>query len=70
MAHAEICPVCCGRGRSDFKEEKSGTTIHKSQPCHGCNGRGWVEVSDTPAIWSVWEQDLVKYPVKYIYDAK
>lgn len=32
MRHAEKCPVCEGEGK------------HKDKTCHGCNGRGWVEV--------------------------
>lgn len=46
MAHAEICPVCHGIGRTEFVEGGSGTTVRKSQPCHGCDGKGWVEVGD------------------------
>ncbi len=34
MAHAEICPVCKGNG----KVEK--------ETCHGCGGKGWVQVDD------------------------
>lgn len=30
MAHAEICPVCSGKGKG----------------CHGCKGEGWVSVDD------------------------
>ena len=32
MSHAEICPVCKGKGKSGKGK------------CHGCNGRGWVTV--------------------------
>ena len=32
--HAEKCPVCEGSG--EYKEKE----------CHGCNGKGWIEVSD------------------------
>ena len=32
MAHAEICPVCKGKGRID------GNT------CHGCDGKGWIAI--------------------------
>lgn len=35
MAHAQQCPVCGGSGKV------------KEKICHGCDGRGWVEVSDT-----------------------
>jgi len=34
MAHAEKCPVCLGTGHWNLK------------PCHGCEGKGWVEVQD------------------------
>ncbi|MCK5608865.1 hypothetical protein KAR91_43735 [Candidatus Pacearchaeota archaeon] len=46
MAHAEKCPVCDGIGRTEFVEGGSGTTVRKLQPCHGCGGKGWIEVSD------------------------
>jgi hypothetical protein len=32
--HAERCPVCVGTGKIE------------KETCHGCNGKGWVEVSD------------------------
>ena len=31
--HAEVCPVCKGEGNYNGKQ------------CHGCNGKGWVEVT-------------------------
>lgn len=46
MAHAEICPVCGGIGRTEYVEGGNGTTVRKSQPCHGCGGKGWVEVGN------------------------
>ncbi len=46
MAHSETCPVCHGIGRTEYVEQDS-TTVRKSQPCHGCDGKGWVEVGDT-----------------------
>lgn len=38
--HAEKCPVCNGKGKvgNDNKRDCSGV------PCHGCNGKGWIEV--------------------------
>jgi len=45
---AVICPVCKGEG-----SEWSHTDIKRGDPdkvymkfCHGCNGKGWVEVAD------------------------
>jgi len=44
MAKAVICPVCGGRGRVLppvlYNDENEGKI------CHGCSGRGWVEVSE------------------------
>ena len=42
MAHAEICPVCQGKG-----SVKEGAVLcEREAVCHGCQGKGWVEVSD------------------------
>lgn len=44
MSHAEICPVCGGRGKI---EVKSSTTIgDHMETCYGCGGFGWVTVQD------------------------
>ena len=32
--HSEICPVCKGSGQ------------YKGKKCHGCDGKGWVALSD------------------------
>lgn len=39
MAHAEKCPVCNGKGEIIKNNMTGETTV-----CHGCNGKGWVEV--------------------------
>ena len=44
MAHAEICPICQGSGRIIIDGEHC--TVPISNPCHGCNGSGWVTVAD------------------------
>lgn len=46
MAHAEKCPICGGSGRSETTQAETGTLVRKSQPCHGCGGKGWVEIGD------------------------
>jgi len=44
MAHAEICPICGGKG---VIEKETNTTIGKvKKVCHGCGGKGWIEVRD------------------------
>ncbi len=32
--HAEICPICFGKGKINAPEIT----------CYGCNGKGWIEV--------------------------
>ena len=40
MSHAEKCPICGGSGKLPDKVT-----------CHGCGGKGWVEVGkDSPYI--------------------
>jgi len=52
MAHAEICPICGGKG---YIEEDTGTTGGKRRKiCHGCGGKGWIEVSDALNKWDIW----------------
>jgi hypothetical protein len=59
MAHAEICPVCNGKGTI----EQNGATDPKT--CHGCNGKGWVTVGEakTPPSSAPWAPcETVRYP--------
>ena len=49
MTHAEKCPICHGRGKLTYQlyygeSFTSGGMI--DHMCHGCNGKGWVEVND------------------------
>ncbi len=37
--HAELCPVCDGRGAINNELTSQYTT------CHGCNGKGWIIVA-------------------------
>jgi len=48
---AELCPVCKGEGK------------YKGEKCHGCDGKGWIEVRennypdkewDYPDPWQPW----------------
>jgi len=45
MAKAVICPICHGKGKIK-REDVSTTDDNKWKVCHGCGGRGWVEVSE------------------------
>lgn len=45
MSKAELCPVCKGKGKLNIGLHDGECT------CHGCNGKGWVEVGcDYPSI--------------------
>ncbi len=46
MAHSEICPVCEGVG---ILKISKGSEV-KDKPCHGCYGKGWIEVSGDASI--------------------
>ncbi len=43
MSKAEMCPVCQDTGK--YKEYSNYTNcIYIEKTCHGCNGKGWIEV--------------------------
>ena len=46
MSHAELCPVCKGVGKVASVPDRETTAACTAEICHGCNGKGWVEVSD------------------------
>lgn len=49
MAHAEKCPICNGVG--EIEDTTYGNaTVKINKTCHGCGGKGWVEVSDSGDI--------------------
>lgn len=53
---AQRCPVCDGTGK------------YKKKKCHGCNGRGWVEVRDYIPYWpNPYPNPYVPYPKDYDY---
>lgn len=40
------CPVCGGKGKIvKGTAFTTGGVVENSEVCHGCNGKGWVEVS-------------------------
>lgn len=43
MSHAERCPVCNGHGSYGGITDSGGAEIEQ-YVCHGCDGKGWVEV--------------------------
>ena len=52
--HAEVCPVCKGSGKyRDYTNCNYTATIYVERTCHGCNGTGWITVTDD--YTSGWE---------------
>ncbi len=51
MSQAETCPVCKGKGKI-LDESTKETTCPQEKPCHGCSGKGWVEVGSEPLTFS------------------
>lgn len=46
MAKAVICPVCSGKGMiREYPELGYATISYHDNICHGCGGKGWVEVA-------------------------
>ena len=45
MAKAVLCPVCEGTGKVPAPSGEAATG-YSWKPCQGCEGVGWVEVSD------------------------
>lgn len=65
MSHAEVCPVCEGTGKvkeynkyfSPFGFEHSTGLSYIEKTCHGCQGKGWVNVTD---INDIYKYDYTK----------
>lgn len=50
---AVLCPVCNGSGEAG--DWLGGLPLTTKHICHGCNGKGWVEVSEDKPIDPVYE---------------
>jgi len=50
MVKAVKCPVCGGTGKYTPPNDFKTTDVPQERTCHGCNGKGWVEIgsSDYP----------------------
>lgn len=62
MAHAEQCIICKGKG-AIVDATKSAQQSDGRVACHGCGGKGWVQIDDN-------EQDFPApaypfYPIPY-----
>ena len=63
---AVLCPVCSGKGISPPQGAFSSYT---GTPCHGCKGKGWVEVSDDIEQFSEPQNPLSPTLIKF-YEKK
>ena len=52
MTHAERCPICNGKGTipENYGWIDPTNTSENEKTCHGCGGKGWIEVSDQQYI--------------------
>ena len=56
MSHAQTCPICDGKGRiKDPNYDPAATGVPNDVTCHGCNGKGWVEVGTSFPHASFWK---------------
>lgn len=55
MAHAQKCPICNGEGK------------YKEQTCHGCGGKGWIEVQDRDQLHGFLWPPKMPRPLKRPY---
>ena len=53
---AVLCPICNGSGEVDDStiDGPEVTTIHMKL-CHGCGGKGWVEVGEDSPLPFYWQ---------------
>lgn len=45
-SHVEICPICRGSGKYKEYDQGLSTYTYIQRTCHGCEGKGWITVSD------------------------
>ncbi|KKN16751.1 hypothetical protein LCGC14_0972880 [marine sediment metagenome] len=60
MSQAVICPVCNGCGKAKEYEADTKKFI-KDYPCHGCSGKGWVEVGGD-VTYPIYPYPMPYYP--------
>ncbi|MCJ7828416.1 MAG: hypothetical protein MUP81_01585 [Dehalococcoidia bacterium] len=56
---AARCPVCYGTGKYTDPLDPMSTAVPMPRTCHGCAGKGWVEVHEDVSEVTVY------YPPTY-----
>ena len=52
MSKAVTCPVCLGSGNKNrLLYDRGKEVTGKDETCHGCSGKGWVEVGGDYMTW-------------------
>ncbi|MFH1231242.1 MAG: hypothetical protein V1709_07065 [Planctomycetota bacterium] len=46
MSKAVLCPVCGGSGTIQPYDDGQSPAVPQPVICHGCGGKGWVEVGN------------------------
>lgn len=41
---AVLCPVCNGSGKCYHPAPRESSACGSEETCHGCGGKGWVEI--------------------------
>ena len=59
---AVICPVCSGTGKYIETNTYETSVVTTPRMCHGCSGKGWVEVNETtPTTPTIYPQPIFPY---------
>ena len=57
---AERCPVCYGTGKYTDPPDAMNTVLPMPRTCHGCAGKGWIEVGEDHENSKPWTPPLGK----------
>ena len=60
--HAEQCPICGGSGKGTLPDIPQTAAVQVPSTCHGCNGKGWVQVEDSE-LCSIPAEFVVRSPL-------
>jgi len=72
MTQAVVCPVCSGTGKvSESPNVNSTSASGNRRTCHGCDGKGWVEIGVSPIRYTYpysFIDPNYPYPTTIIYN--